>query len=936
MHDTIGELRTQFDAGGIATLPSDPGMGRRAVNKATGESFLISLMTGKERAVYGVIATLWVSSVAAFWLWWLRPAHNIDNIRFLINSVLLFWTTVIPGYFFLIFSLSRVPNKAVNLPTELRVAMVVTKAPSEPFDVVRRTLAAMLAQDYPHDTWLADEDPSDETLRWCARHNVAVSTRKNVPHYHNETWPRRKKCKEGNLAYFYDTYGYERYDIVVQMDADHVPGEGYLTEMVRPFADPRVGYVSAPSICDSNATESWSARGRLYLEGALHGPLQAGYTGGLAPLCIGSHYAVRTKALKEIGGLGPELAEDHSTSLIMNSGGWRGVHAFDAIAHGEGPATFPDLAVQEFQWSRSLVTILLRYTKRYIGPLPLRLKIEFLFAQLWYPLFAIAMLATILLPAIALLTRSAGVNVTYGAFFVRATLVELCVMLFWYWMRRKGWFRPANVKFISWESAVFVFARWPWALFGTVAAIANCVTGRDAGFRVTPKSGDAKSPLPAFFLWPYIFISILCGLPALLVNDADNAKGFYAFSLVNSIVYLLIPIIIVVAHDREQNGRVLARLAALRQWALATAKLSAVAAAFLIKQNGRVLTRLAALRQWALATVKLSAVAAAFLITILATGYHGVLGANALLWHEDLNNTMTGPPELPKNLSFGAYDPSHAFADLKDSIAIEHIFVSWLDQDQSAIKSACDYARQRNRWLMITVEPWADDRPNGAATLLKDICAGSYDREISTVSAAVAALDAPVFIRWGHEMETPTGRYPWATHDSTTYIAAYRHFVDACHRRIHRAYYVWSPRGAPGLENFFPGRSYVDYVAVSLYARSGRPSPTSGTTGLFSQGERTSDFQEWFGEVYRRVKRFNLPVMIAEMGVEGTASRQWAWLSDAVHSSQQFPLLRDIIYFNAKDTPGAWPGEHVPDWTIPESLAPRRRPSGVNGVGSGS
>ena len=95
MHDTIGKLRTQFDAGGIATLPSDPGMGRRAVDKGTGEPFLISLMTGKERAVYGVIATLWVSSVAAFWLWWLRPEHNIDNIRFLINSVLLFWTTVI-------------------------------------------------------------------------------------------------------------------------------------------------------------------------------------------------------------------------------------------------------------------------------------------------------------------------------------------------------------------------------------------------------------------------------------------------------------------------------------------------------------------------------------------------------------------------------------------------------------------------------------------------------------------------------------------------------------------------------------------------------------------------------------------------------------------------------------------------------------------------
>ncbi len=85
-------------------------------------------------------------------------------------------------------------------------------------------------------------------------------------------------------------------------------------------------------------------------------------TGGWARTCIGSHYAVRTSALKQIGGLGPELAEDHSTTLLMNAGGWRGVHAVDAIAHGLGPETFADLAVQEFQWSRSLVTILLQYT----------------------------------------------------------------------------------------------------------------------------------------------------------------------------------------------------------------------------------------------------------------------------------------------------------------------------------------------------------------------------------------------------------------------------------------------------------------------------------------------------------------------------------------------------------------------------------------------
>ena len=85
-----------------------------------------------------------------------------------------------------------------------------------------------------------------------------------------------------------------------------------------------VGYVSAPSICAANAATSWAARTRLHTEAAFHGLFQTGYTRAFAPMCIGSHYAVRTKALQRAGGLGPELAEDHSTSLLINAAGWRG------------------------------------------------------------------------------------------------------------------------------------------------------------------------------------------------------------------------------------------------------------------------------------------------------------------------------------------------------------------------------------------------------------------------------------------------------------------------------------------------------------------------------------------------------------------------------------------------------------------------------------
>jgi cellulose synthase/poly-beta-1,6-N-acetylglucosamine synthase-like glycosyltransferase len=532
----------QFSAGGPPTTAS-VGPSERA--------YLSPLMNHAQKVQYWTWLAILLVTLAYFWIWWLRPEHNIGTFGYVLNLIVIAWLTLLPLYFIFILPRARVPTQ-LPIPAAYQVAMVVTKAPCEPFPIVRETLEAMLRQAYPHDTWLADEDPSPETIRWCLEHGVMISTRKGRADYHNKSWPRRTKCKEGNLAFFYDHYGYAKYDFVVQLDADHVPTEGYLEEMLRGFSDPTVGYVSAPSICDKNAKESWSARARLYVEGPLHGPLQAGYAGGrLAPLCIGSHYAVRTVALKEIGGLGPELAEDHSTTLIMNAHGWRGVHAINAIAHGAGPQTFGDLATQEFQWSRSLFTILLKYTPLYFGKLPLRLKLQFTFCQLWYPLFSVLMLTMYLLPLAALWFDSNLVGVNYPDFFVRISLVWVLLTGMAFWWSNQQWTRPVEAKVLSWEGTLFLFARWPWSLIGTIAAVGDWMRGATLDFRVTPKGRTAVEPLPLRVLAPYAFLSIASGLPILLLSSVKIAVGFYVFAAANSLLYAILLLVIVIQHRRE-------------------------------------------------------------------------------------------------------------------------------------------------------------------------------------------------------------------------------------------------------------------------------------------------------------------------------------------------------------------------------------------------
>jgi cellulose synthase (UDP-forming) len=433
---------------------------------------------------------------------------------------------------------------------DLRVAMVVTKAPAEAWAVLQRTIQAMLDQDFPgpYDVWLADERPTLETLQWCLDHGVKVSTRHGVEEYHRPTWPRRTRSKEGNLAWFYDQVGYERYDVVVQLDADHVPDRRYLAAMVRPFVDPRVGYVSAPSVCDANAEEGWTVRGRLYREASMHGPVQAGCNAGYAPVCIGSHYAVRTAALRDVGGIGPELAEDYSTTLWFQSAGWDGVFNIDAMAHGDGPATVEEMLVQEVQWARSLGTILARWAPKRLRTVPWRARPRLAFALIYYPVNGLVVALAASAPVVGLLLRTSWGDTSLAAFYVHLwphTVASMALVLF---LRRSKVLRPVNGKVWSWELVLFQLVRWPWTLWGFVQGLSAGVRSKVVSFRVTPKSVTGERSMPVKYLGPTL---VLGGIPALvvaLVRDPGPAVGLMVLATLQAVVYLGCAVLVVALH----------------------------------------------------------------------------------------------------------------------------------------------------------------------------------------------------------------------------------------------------------------------------------------------------------------------------------------------------------------------------------------------------
>jgi cellulose synthase (UDP-forming) len=545
-------LRT-LSAGNVVDMPADgPVFAKPRKRLTPGPATCVPRLGRLDQMKVSLLAVGWWAALVTFWEWWLRPEHRIGLVGFAVNSALLLYLSVLPLYFVVVMVRLRTFDPAVEVP-RLRTAFVVTRAPSEPWPVARTTLSAMLRQDFPHpyDVWLCDEDPSQEILDWCEANAVRVSCRRGLASYHRDVWPRRTRCKEGNLAHFYDHWGYSDYDVVAQLDVDHVPHPRYLGEVVRPFADPAVGYVAAPSVCDANARSSWSARGRLYREATFHGPMQLGHSDGLAPLCIGSHYAVRTRALQDIGGLGPELAEDFATTFLLNSAGWHGAFAIDAEAHGDGPITFAAMATQEFQWSRSLVYMLLGMLPKHLWRMPGRLRIRFAFALSYYPLLALTTTAGLLLPPIAAITGQPWINVNYGAFLLHFWAMSFFLILLTWLLRRRGLLRPVDAPLLSWEGWLFGLTRWPWVAWGAAAALVQRLRPSKVVFKVTPKVREGMEPLPLRLMLPYLLITVVLSGAAVVGQLTGPAVGYVFLCLLGSLSYGLVTLAVSLLHIRE-------------------------------------------------------------------------------------------------------------------------------------------------------------------------------------------------------------------------------------------------------------------------------------------------------------------------------------------------------------------------------------------------
>jgi len=288
--------------------------------------------------------------------------------------------------------------------------------------------------------------------------------------------------------------------------------------------------------------------------------------------------------------------------------------------------------------------------------------------------------------------------------------------------------------------------------------------------------------------------------------------------------------------------------------------------------------------------------------------------ANRLTWfykYKTDSNLLRNPSEI----LLGAFDNQNKESfestinledTLKTTFPLIHIYTAWGSKDEQQFPSLQVKAiLELGSLPVITWEPWfadfsAEKFPNLRAPEkrdvggMRDVAAGKYDAYIKEWAAKTAKIDAPIFIRLGHEMNDPY-RYPWGPQNNLAkdFIAAWKHVHDVFEQqKATNVIWIWSPHPAYGFyEAFYPGAAYVDYVGVGIL--------NYGTVATWS---KWWSFGEIFGKHYSELAVFNKPIMITEFGCLNVGGKRDAWYEEALHQlPQKYPLIKSILFFHFSD-----------------------------------
>ncbi len=219
---------------------------------------------------------------------------------------------------------------------------------NEPVEIVRRTVAAAVAMDYPHVTWLLDDGNRQEMKVLAESLGARYLARGSS-----------EDAKAGNLNF---ALQHASGQFVAIFDADHVPNKSFILRTLGYFEDEQVAFVQTPQ--DFYNTDSFQHRdnkkkGLVWTEQSLFFQvIQRGKDYWNAAFFCGSCAIARRSALEKIGGFATgTITEDLHTSIRLHKQGYRSVYHAQSLAFGIAPSTMEPFITQRIRWGQGAMQV---------------------------------------------------------------------------------------------------------------------------------------------------------------------------------------------------------------------------------------------------------------------------------------------------------------------------------------------------------------------------------------------------------------------------------------------------------------------------------------------------------------------------------------------------------------------------------------------------
>ncbi|MCC5949991.1 MAG: glycosyltransferase [Nitriliruptoraceae bacterium] len=287
---------------------------------------LVAVAIGLAYLTWRVMATSTGTNPIAFWALWAAEAYGVVALG--LNAL--------QGW--------RVPPPPGPRPPTSTVPSVdvFVCTYDEAAEVVEATLAGAAAIRYPDvEVHLLDDGRREHMRELAALYGATYRVRGDNRH-----------AKAGNINAALEATAADAADLVLVLDADHVPDPDILLHTVGYFDDPEVAVVQTPHEFVNLDSFQHVPMTDIHEQSLFYRVLMPGRDRHDAAFWCGSAAVLRREALTAVGGVATEtITEDYHTTLKMIAHGYVARVHDRALVRGLAPDTLEAFLVQRGRWA---------------------------------------------------------------------------------------------------------------------------------------------------------------------------------------------------------------------------------------------------------------------------------------------------------------------------------------------------------------------------------------------------------------------------------------------------------------------------------------------------------------------------------------------------------------------------------------------------------